>query len=92
MFFQREYVKAHLELSAAGQWVTRIEFKTPSFEEATRLIDAVGFALKNGELERIRELVMKTSTGSKIEAIKLYRELTGAPLLEAKNQVEEWLK
>jgi hypothetical protein len=28
--------------------------------------------------------------GNKIEAIKLYREATGASLAEAKDQVEEW--
>ncbi len=42
-------------------------------------------SLPAGDLERIRNALV---AGRKIEAIKLYRECTGAGLREAKNYVE----
>nr|WP_221208702.1 ribosomal protein L7/L12 [Nocardioides albus] len=58
-----------------------------------RLEDKVGLLLKQAGLEeppapRQDEVVALVRAGKKIEAIKLYREATGAGLLEAKEAVE----
>ncbi|EGD42029.1 hypothetical protein NBCG_03703 [Nocardioidaceae bacterium Broad-1] len=58
-----------------------------------RLEDKVDLLLKHAGLEeppvpRQDEVVALVRAGKKIEAIKVYREATGAGLVEAKNAVE----
>jgi ribosomal protein L7/L12 len=49
------------------------------------ILDHLGIQHRDETAERIARLM---SNGQKIEAIKLYRELTGAGLKEAKDAVE----
>ncbi|MEU6134438.1 ribosomal protein L7/L12 [Nocardioides sp. NPDC047086] len=67
--------------------------RTELSRRMNRLEDKVDLLLKHAGLEepplpRQDEVVALVRAGKKIEAIKVYREATGAGLVEAKNAVE----
>lgn len=67
--------------------------RTELARRLNRLEDKVDLLLKHAGLEepplpRQDEVVALVRAGRKIEAIKVYREATGAGLVEAKNAVE----
>jgi hypothetical protein len=50
------------------------------------ILDHLGLKLDQDDFDEVRQLMLD---GQKIPAIKLYREITGAGLKEAKDAVEE---
>jgi len=61
-----------------------------SGSQGTFATSGTGFDMKNmfGQAERMKEVVELVQNGRKIDAIKLFRELTGVGLKEAKDAVE----
>ncbi|MET9803743.1 ribosomal protein L7/L12 [Streptomyces sp. NPDC006368] len=81
-------VVVFIGLAAAGteQKVKRVNRRIARLETKVDLIlDHLGIDHTDPELERVRALVRQDK---KIEAIKAYREITGADLVEARNAVD----
>jgi ribosomal protein L7/L12 len=80
-------IKLHREFTGSDLKAARdaIEAMEAGAQTEERF-DSTAPALSGDQLSRVRELVDKNS---KIEAIKLYRELTGVGLKEAKDAVEQ---
>jgi hypothetical protein len=73
------FLAISLTISGVDRKLRRLERKVDA------IVEHLGIAMYEGEFQRVDMLL---NQGNKIKAIKLYREITGVGLAEAKEAVE----
>jgi len=73
-----------------GTVVVPVELRSPAQDESSRMEtqEIRGTSFLNRQAERLAEVTRLAQSGKKIEAIKLFRQVTGVSLKVAKDTVE----